>query len=488
MSHAAHAADVFRKACRAIYLIAPLQRALGLPLIGGAVARVLTSPGAASRTPFVRLYRRRSHFFFSEGSLEDDVLRRSRIASSSLLSMYETAQTVAKNADCTVIVTSDATNAEAKRRIEAAKLAVGQQAATTLYEKLFGFNECVEGLAKGSAFPGLSPIHGRGLFAQVDIPRGAVIVCHRGVSYLDGVGASSMIYCRKVPGLLRYVPYCGPALSVPVSPSAVHLMNHSCDPNVHCGLRYREGNEAWRSALYADLFPHQWELWYDSPEDGTADGRRQTADGSANGRVQPVWLLESLTTTVPSSAVVSLPPDSSSVQGKGGSVKVDPNCFVASRDIRHGEELTLDYSVLSAPLYADDFGTAPATRDGCSVAAYYRSGRCHCGSPSCKGYILPDASPCPTARRVVFPSPTDTRSGLPQPCGELVSDPLVLASQRHLRGALVAQLQDLPWRYCRIVDVACALIDATSYLDDIQPVVDFRRSETDDAHSPASKM
>lgn len=438
--------DMISAVRNAAYQVAPLQRILGLPSpIGPAASYFLSRTRVCTHIPRFRLYCRRSKFFFSEGSFTDDMLRLGRNRRS-LKDVFDTA-TAVKDLETRVIVPDEAVNVEARRRIALAKSAIGQNEASLLYDRLFGFSGAVEGVAKGVAYPGVSDIHGRGLFASVDIPKGSVVVCQRAVAFLDAVGSTAMLGTKKIPGLLRYVPFCGPAQQIPISPCATMLLNHSCEPNVKRGMRFAAGREAWRASYR--LFPHEWEAWDDAAKSSTAVKMLNESDTMNVGSEEDPLLKEA----DPSLNGAS----SNSASTQTTTIDVDFNCFVTMRDIRMHEELTVDYGGMYSK--GNDFDTSVrmASNDLLSVAAFLRTGKCNCGCSSCRGEIYP------------------TEKDLKRNEEDLAAiDPLVRCSRSWWRGELIARLVNsrdglICWRHHKTIDVAIAMVDAMSYMDDVAP-------------------
>lgn len=240
-----------------------------------------------------------------------------------------------------------------------------------------------------SLYVGCSPIHGRGIFTKVALPRGTRLPLSLSVTN----GTSSAPRCiipghthmllfsdtyEKLPDTLHYTHPTGRLLEVMVSRGAVSsasaapierrerstgshqsfshvLLNHSCAANVCSGL----SPLFWPAALAADQ------------QTGTR-----------------VW------------------------QERIGEFDgfYDPNAFFLSRDVAAGEELTLDYGCRIAPLYATSntrysfffgkYSRLMAQNQSCATAACspLPLTLCRCNSPSCRRYLYQPPPERPAAR------------------------------------------------------------------------------------------
>lgn len=184
--------------------------------------------------------------------------------------------------------------------------------------------------ALGCVYVGYSKIHSRGLFSAVDLPKGTRILREPRQVFMASPDFLVLFADthQRLPDTLHYTHPTGSILELVMQPLPHHLLNHSCDANVCCGL----SSSFWDAAAAA---------------------------GSAR-------LAERLTTWTSFE---------------------DPNSFFTTRDVRAGEELTLDYGYRMGPMVAGDGGV----RERSQLL-------CRCGSPRCRHFVyqLP-----PEAARVV---------------------------------------------------------------------------------------
>lgn len=214
--------------------------------------------------------------------------------------------------------------------------ALRQREQDALYNAGFGFEHHWEGLARGIAVVGLSPIHGRGLIALEDIRKGTLVIALRQRSFVDATtfarfSGDSIV---KAAAMMHYAHHVGPAMELPLTPGPQHMLNHCCDANLRCGFRYVAGRDRTERVIRS----------------GT----------DTRGELVMRFASES---------------------GADAEAAVDYNGIVAARDIREGEELTLDYARRVAPAYPgelseEQFGATP----------------CNCGVPSCRGFVQAHAT------------------------------------------------------------------------------------------------
>ena len=173
-----------------------------------------------------------------------------------------------------------------------------------------------------------SAIHGRGLVATADISQGTRVLTAPTLYFTDAPSYVKLLSDSRgtlLPESRTYVHCSGALNEVVLRGLPHHFVNHSCEPSVRGGLCRA--------------------LW----------GR-----GIASCNEQLVQFIKS-------------------AEAGGGvnderSCFADPNSLFATRDIRAGEELTVDYSLRSGPLY----GGAPSMS---------HTATCRCGSASCRGQI-----------------------------------------------------------------------------------------------------
>lgn len=243
---------------------------------------------------------------------------------------------------------------------------------------------------------GSSPIHGRGIFTRVALPRGTRLP----LSLSIGISPTQLSAPRcivpghtylllfsdtyeKLPDTLHYTHPTGRLLEVVMSRGAVHsmaphlggeqnspsqsfshvMLNHSCEANVCSGL----SSVFWPAALAADKITGE-KTW---------EERIRGFDGFG-----------------------------------------DPNAFFLSRDVAAGEELTIDYGCRIAPLYATGdarhsflFGkySRLLQKNAKTASSAGHSSMpitlCRCRSPSCRRHLYQPPQPLRST-----PSGTSTKN------------------------------------------------------------------------------
>jgi hypothetical protein len=210
----------------------------------------------------------------------------------------------------------------------------------------FGFEQHWEGAARGYTVVGLSDTHARGLFAARDIPKGTLVICQRNIAFLDGP-ASVMFaswFPQRMSAVAQYMHQTAGAMQLPLSPAAHHIINHSCTPNLRCGFTFAEGAPLADRAAAAGALGEN--------EDGNASPVRYASMTRA---------------------------EAAAATAAAAVVRTDYNCFVASRDIPSGEELSTDYAKRVVPFFPKQ------------LAAEYSPATCNCRSPQCRGELYPNA-------------------------------------------------------------------------------------------------
>jgi hypothetical protein len=238
---------------------------------------------------------------------------------------------------------------------------------------------------------GRSGIHGRGVFTREPLAKGTRILTIPQMNFMDGV---QYLLCladthQRIPGTLHYTLPTGRIRELVLRVDAHHLMNHGCSPNVCTGLSRR-----W------------WWL------DNTAAVEASTELATQATMVQ---VLEE--------------------RMRSFDHFDDPNSFFVSRDVKEGEELTLDYhgrfgystlplSSLPVSTTRGDDDTVSSRGERQQPKHFGRRGflkwipwslvdrcsdgdvatPCNCGAATCRGFIFPDPElrvrPQPTPRAV----------------------------------------------------------------------------------------
>lgn len=146
-----------------------------------------------------------------------------------------------------------------------------------------------------SVFVGKSAMHGRGLFTSTKLRRGTRILTTGRMALATGPQALLLLADTydKLPDTVHYSHPTGLLQELTIRADARHLINHSCEANLCCGL----SKYFWKHA---------------------------SCNAELSRRVKEFEYFH------------------------------DPNSFFATRDIDIGEELTVDYHKRFAPLYAGD--------------------------------------------------------------------------------------------------------------------------------------
>jgi hypothetical protein len=321
--------------------IRPLMRALPLPVIGTIVHGGLRTFG--SRCASVVCVRTHTNcFFFRDGEISTGGLRTGTFLHNLLLSKFRPSlrhdrgfAAAITSADDGGNPLNDALNADGvpedvKRRFMQIE---GE------YDRAFGYERFWSGAARGLTLLGLSPIHGRGLFALNDIPKGTLVISPRRTRVFDAV-SYTLLVGRDVILQAKYGHYAhhtGGMFVPPMDATPQNIVNHSCTPNLRAGFRFAPERKAAEYIAEAD------ENQID--RDGNVVARYREDPMDVNRRVT-----------------------------------LDPHALVASRDIKRGEELTIDYAARVAPSYPGELGGVVG---GPSATTYV----CRCGSAYCRGVL-----------------------------------------------------------------------------------------------------
>ena len=252
----------------------------------------------------------------------------------------------------------------------------------TAYLRLFGSDGVWDGLAKDVAEVRYSPIHHRGIFAKCDIPKGTLVICQYKVTFCDAVAFALLIGdCpSRREALVRYMHPSGGVLQLPLSPNPVLLLNHACSPNVKGGFQYRVGH-----CITSQL------------KNITCRKVISSTEQNYTRRSECETLLHMLDThknslvfqSLPEPSVYTSPEElcryandlSGSVQF--GHVLSDPNCWITTRDVLQGEELTIDYNRRVAPTFPGEFESANPVLCLCAQGESLQ------GAKRCCGQIYP---------------------------------------------------------------------------------------------------
>lgn len=265
---------------------------------------------------------------------------------------------------------------------------------------------------------GLSRIHGRGLFTTEPIAKGAPVFHLEGIAYVDGATALSLLESDVLirRGVARYVLRCGGLLQYPDQAQPLHFANHSCAANVGCAAAHPHATSFLNKALLGRRLPP------------AAAGRDADADpGAAAG-----------------------PGGGDPASAGPDAPFMDANTFIALRDIRAGEELTLNYRCRVAPFYPREFVGLSSRMDAA----------CRCRSAACEGQLFSEAflehglAPAAGASELVFPG-TGPGAAAREGLQGGYDDEAVVLSMLADRGPLVRYMGNAypgidPWHAARV--------------------------------------
>jgi hypothetical protein len=179
-----------------------------------------------------------------------------------------------------------------------------------------------------------SEIHGRGLRVTKPVPAGTPLIHFDQMYFVDPVQNMNFLGHHQIvqSGMPRYIQRCGGLTQFPLSPNALHLINHSCSPTLRCASTNPSAT-SWYNLVARPSLGKDSEAWKQAESLGTEQKR-------------PLYL--------------------------------DANTFVSTRDLSVGEELTLDYKTQVSPMHRSEYiYVAPELR------------RCKCGASNCCGEIYP---------------------------------------------------------------------------------------------------
>lgn len=322
-------------------MLKPMIRALALPVAGGVVGALARRFNKHALWVNVRCHV--NNFFFRDGDLPTAGTAHTSIWRNVVVRTFRPSLKHDRGFAAVVTSSDDGDHPMAGSSGIPAEVARRFMEDEAAYEHAFGFERFWEGAARGLTLVGLSPIHNRGIFALQDIPKGTLILSPRRTQFLDPisyivVNGRDMVQQMKWE---HYSHHTGAMFTPPTNASAIHLVNHSCDPNMRSGFRFKHARP------YADY---------------------AISDPQSTDRNE-----------VP---VIRYQEDPGDVAGE---FVVDPHAYVAKRDIKRGEELTIDYGARVAPAYPGELGGAiGGPTDGPTYA-------CRCGAAGCRGVLLKGA-------------------------------------------------------------------------------------------------
>jgi hypothetical protein len=319
----------------------PSLRAMTIPGVGAITANLMRC--FAGHALLVSVRNHSNNFFFRDGEIEAHTSRQGSVAHALLISTLRPSLSHDRGFASSVTSSDDGSDKSDLNTLDAVpeELKLRFIESERTYDKAFGFERFWSGAARGLTLVGLSPVHGRGLFALNDIPRGTLVISPRKTAFLDAASFTYVIGGDMVAQAKygHYSHHSGAFFAPPMNAGPTHLINHSCDANLRAGFFFDPERPASDYAIEGD------ETQIDRDENPVARYREDPNDVFNAKRLS-----------------------------------FDPHALVAARDIRRGEELNFDYAARVAPRYAGELG---GILGGASATTY----ACRCGAAKCRGSL-----------------------------------------------------------------------------------------------------